>query len=140
MLSFVVKYVGFLKRVPGLAILFDSWLKLWMLLTRPEVLNWIGDIEDEALTWEHTTSSIHKYGGLQLNCRGSEIGHIHSDGLVDILLSRNIKQQLMKEGRVKDHHLFKNSGWISFNIRTAADKDYALYLLRRGYQKQVVNS
>lgn len=46
MFSFVVKRVGFLKDIPLLAILFDSLMRFWMFIAKPELLNWIDDLEE----------------------------------------------------------------------------------------------
>jgi hypothetical protein len=41
----------------------------------------------------------------------------------------------MKEGRIQHHHSFKNSGWVSFYIKTEDDKEYAISLLKLGYDR-----
>ncbi len=135
MFSFIVKYFGFLKSVPLLAYLFDSQLKLWMLVCNPELFDCLDDIEAEVLSWKSTTQSLHKYGGLQFNCDGMEIGHIHSNGILDIRFSKKIKEQLMADGRVNRHHVFTRSGWISFYIRKKEDTAYAIKLLKMAYLK-----
>ena len=137
MFTFVTRYLGFLKSVPTLGWLFDGLLKLWADFTKPALLDWMDEIEAEVLQWAHTTSVIHKYGGMQFNYKGKEIGHIHSNGLLDMLLSRPIKAQLMQDGSISDHHTFKNTGWISFYICNSEDKNYALRLLRKGYERLV---
>ena len=119
-----------------MALIFDSWLKLWMLLTRPVVLDWIDEIEEEVLSWKGITVTLHQYGGSQFSLGKVEIGHIHSNGIMDVLFSRQFKQELMKEGRIEDHHLFTKSGWISFLITSEEDKNYAKYLLRLSYQRE----
>jgi predicted DNA-binding protein (MmcQ/YjbR family) len=135
MFVFIVRYFGFLKFVPGLALLFDAQLKLWTLIANPELLNWVDDIEHEVLTWPGTTVTTHKYGGLQFNYHGKELAHIHSNGLLDMLLNRKIKQQLIQQDRrVQDHHSFKNSGWISVYIKNSGDKQLAVGLLKQTYQ------
>ena len=135
MFSFVTRYLGFLKSVPTLGLAFDGWLKLWALVTKPAVLDWMDEIEAEVLQWPDTTSVIHKYGGMQFNYKGKEIGHIHSNGLLDMLLNRSVKQTLIQEGRITDHHAFKNTGWISFYMNNADDKEYAIKLLQTGYDR-----
>jgi len=138
MFLFVIRYLGFLKFIPGLGILFDGWLKIFTLLTKPDMLDWIDEIEAQTLRWSGISISTHKYGGLQINCNGKEVGHIHSNGLLDMLLSRNIKARLMLEdNRVEEHHSFKNTGWISFYIHTEYDLKIALKLLRLGYERIV---
>ena len=135
MFVFVIRHFGFLKFVPGLALLFDAQLKLWTLIANPKLLDWIDDVEKEVLTWPDTTITTHKYGGLQFNYQGKELGHIHSNGLLDILLSRKIKNEVMQQdGRVQDHHSFKNSGWISFYMKCHSDKQLALELLEQAYK------
>jgi len=112
----------------------DGMLRLWTLITKPQILDWMDAIEKEVLTWENTTVRLHKYGGIQFDYLGKEVGHIHSNGLLDMLLSRKNKMELMADRRIQDHHSFKNSGWISFYMETEADRDYAVQLLRVGYK------
>ena len=134
MFNFVVKYLGPLKHIPGAGFVFDSWLKVWTLLTNPDLLDYVDDIEHEVSRWEGVSVFLHKYGGVQFNYKNQELGHIHGNGLIDMLLCRTLKQQLIQEGKILDHHVFKNSGWISFYIKTKADKAYALLLLKLGYK------
>jgi hypothetical protein len=136
MFAFVVKRLGFLKSIPLLAILFDSLLKLWMLFTKPNVLDWMDELEETVLKWPDTTSSLHRYGGTQFNRRGKEFAHLHSNGLLDILLSKEIKNTLKAEGRISDHHVFENSGWVSFLINTEDDVSYSKTLLKLSYERK----
>jgi predicted DNA-binding protein (MmcQ/YjbR family) len=115
--------------------LFDTQLKLWSLITNPAMLDSLDNIEAEVLSWPGTNTTLHKYGGMQFNYNGHEIGHVHSNGILDIRFSRKTKQQLMDEGRVNDHHVFDKSGWISFYIRGKEDADNAVELLRMAYLK-----
>jgi hypothetical protein len=135
MFSFVVKYFGFLKSVPLLAHLFDSHFKFWALITNSQVLYCLDDIEAEVLSWKGTSAGLHKYGGLQFNFHKKEIGHIHSNGILDIRFNRETKQQLLTEGKIKQHHIFTNSGWISFYVKKKNDADYAIKLLKMAYLK-----
>lgn len=137
MFIFIIRYLGFLKFVPGLAHLFDAMLRMQTIIINPNLLEWIDEIEAEVLRWPGTRAKTHKYGGLQFDYVSKEMGHIHSNGLLDMLLSRKLKAGLMsKHARVKDHHSFKNSGWISFYINTKADKEFALTLLALAYELQ----
>jgi hypothetical protein len=130
MFNFIVKHVGFLKHVPLLPHVFDSWLKVYSMLTQPRVLHYIDEIEAEVLTWKYASISLHKYGGTQFNVDRKEIGHIHSNGLMDVLLKKSLKRELLQAGRITNHHTFNNSGWISFYIRNDSDRDYAIRLLK----------
>ena len=135
MFSFVIKYFGFLKHVPLLPHVFESFMKVVLLFTNAHVLDCMDDIASEVLSWRGTSIGIHKYGGLQFNYDGKELGHIHGNGLLDMLFSRKIKQELLAEGRITHHHFFTNSGWISFYIRNEEDMEYAKGLLKMGYEK-----
>ncbi len=139
MFEFTVRYLGFLKHVPLLPHLFDVILRLWTLVTNRELMNCLDDIEEEVLSWPATTVQSHKFGGVQFNFQHKEIGHIHGNGILDILFSREIKASLIKNGRASDHHIFKNSGWISFYIRGHVDKSHALELLRQAYSLRTAN-
>jgi hypothetical protein len=57
-----------------------------------------------------------------------------------MLLSRSVKHSLMQEGRIEDHHSFINTGWISFYMHNTDDKEYAIKLLRIGYERLIVKS
>jgi hypothetical protein len=137
MFLFVIKYLKFLKIIPGAVLIFDSWLMLWTLITKPDILDYIDEIEKSVLRWNKTKSGLHKYGGLQLNYTTHELGHLHSNGLLDIPLSRKLKEELLKEGRVQHHHTLVNTGWISFYVKTNEDKNYAIKLLKLSYQSSL---
>lgn len=137
--SFTLKYLGVLKFIPLFPQVFDNLLKLWVFVTKPELLDWQDELETEILSWKGTSTSLHKYGGLQFNFKGKELGHLHSNGLLDVLYSRAIKQQLLDDGRVESHHVFKESGWISFYITNQSDRNYAIKLLRIAYKRRSGN-
>jgi len=135
MFGLIVKYFGFLKAVPLLPHVFDGLLYLHTYFTNTRLLDCIDLITNEVLSWDDTENALHKYGGLQFNSRGKEIGHIHGNGILDIRFSRKIKEQLIVEGRVVPHHVFKDSGWVSFYMQGMGDFDYAIKLLRMSYLK-----
>jgi Family of unknown function (DUF5519) len=130
MFEFVVKYLGVLKHIPLLAHFFDAFLKIVTLLVNRRVLDYIDAIEMEVSSWPNVSVQLHKFGGVQFDFDNKEIGHIHGNGTLDLLLSRKTKSELLIEGRIRDHHTFKNSGWITFLVRTSEDTEFALRLLR----------
>ena len=113
--------------------MFDAWLKLVSLFTNKNLSDYIDDIEAEVLSWQHTDVSAHKYGGVQFNAFNRELGHIHGNGLLDILFSQTQKLVLMNRYPIQHHHVFKHSGWVSFKIKTVSDKKLAIELLRAAY-------
>jgi len=135
MFDFVVRHLGFLKSVPLLPQVFEAFLIMWSFIFKPEVLDCIDTIHDEVLSWDGIKECRHKYGGMQFDCYGKEIGHIHGNGILDILFSKKIKEQLLAEGKIKDHHIFANTGWISFYITKKEDAAYAIKLLGLSWSK-----
>lgn len=135
MFNFTVKYLGFLKAVPPLPFVFDGLLLMWSFLARPGLIDTLDEIESRVLHWDGASKTVHPYGGIQFNCNGKEVGHIHGNGLLDIRFSRKIKELLLADGKIQHHHVFKNSGWVSFYITGKADADYAIKLLHNSYVK-----
>jgi len=132
---FVVKYLGFLKSIPLLALVYDSLLKLHLIVFQPEKLNWFDELEEEISKWEGTTIQLHKFGGTQFNFQHKELGHLHSNGVLDILFNRKLKAELIADGRASEHHVFIKSGWVSFQIKAHADVKKALELMQLAYQR-----
>lgn len=141
MFDFTVKYFGFLKHVPFLPHVFEALLKVRTSVSNSDVLDYIDEIENTVLSWERTSVRPHKFGGIEFNVNAREIGHIHGNGLLDVPFSRSVKEQLIAEsnGRVKEHHIFKKSGWISLYIKDSNDRDVAIEVLRRAYEEKFDN-
>lgn len=137
MFRFIVHRLNFLKAIPLFALIYDSCLKIGILLTAPEKLSWFDEIENEVLSWEGTNVSLHQFGGTQFNYGQKEIGHLHSNGLLDILFNKQVKQELLASGKAEVHHIFEKSGWISFYISTENDLANAKFLLKKAYQNMI---
>lgn len=125
----VVMYLGVLKHVPLLPHLFDAFLKMFYLFFHPGVIRCMDEIERIVSGWDDVHVSMHKFGGVQFNYHQTEIGHMHGNGLLDIRFNLKKKKQLLAEGRAEEHHVFKNSGWVSMHIRSEADLENAITLL-----------
>jgi hypothetical protein len=72
---------------------------------------------------------VHRLGGLEFACAGRELGHLHGNGLLDARVGRERAVALLRSGRVRRHHVFPRSVWISFQLESCADVPYALTLL-----------
>lgn len=135
MFSFVVKRLGFLKGIPLLAHFYDSLLRLWMFATHARMLDYLDSVEAGVLAMPGTSVGLHRYGGLQFNYLDREFGHLHSNGLLDVLFSKKMKAQLLSEGKINEHHVLQGTGWISFYIKAEADVAYALHLLDMAHSR-----
>lgn len=138
MFRFTVKYLGFLKSIPIVPHLFDALLKMRLFLVNRSLLALLDTLEHEVSRWPGVVVSLHPYGGLQFNIGNREIGHLHGNGLLDVALSRSLKAEILQQyPTVLDHHLFKDSGWISFWIKHQTEYETALAILRKAYSFQL---
>lgn len=135
MFRFIVNHLKVLKHVPFFALWFDAAMMIWNILFSPEIYRTIEAIESEVSDWKGVSRSLHKFGGLQFNYAGRELGHIHSQGILDVLFTRKMKQRLIQDGKASEHHTFQQSGWVSFYIRSSEDFTGAMLLMVLSYQR-----
>jgi hypothetical protein len=90
-------------------------------------------IESIVSDWPGTEVKPHDRGGREFTLNGREIGHIHQSQLVDIPFAKRVRDILLEERRAQKHHVFPNSGWVSYQIESDQDVDGALWLLRVAY-------
>jgi len=130
MFYFVVRYLRWLARVPGLPHLFDAVLLAETSLFHRARLSAMERLETEALLLAGIRLKVHRFGGIEfVNHQGRELGHLHGHGLLDVALDRNAARSLISSGAVRPHHVFPDSRWVSFQIETEADTTFALELL-----------
>jgi hypothetical protein len=135
MFKFVVRYFVFLKYIPLLPQVFDLLFKQWNGLFLPQLNDWLDQIESEMLLIPDIKLSLHRYGGIQFNYGTKELGHLHSNGLLDILTSKATKSIYLSKGIATNHHVMPQSGWISFYISTNEDQKQAVVLLKEAYEQ-----
>ena len=84
---FVILRFGALRRVWVLTQAFDAGLGGLTLVTAPAVASAIRSLTRSMAAWPEVSLARHRLGGRQFNCRGIELGHIHSNGVADIRLT-----------------------------------------------------
>ena len=131
--TMVEKRLSFLKAVPYLPQLFDKQLEIYTWIFRPMVFKKMMEFSRIVKNLADVSTSFHKYGGLQFNVDNKEIGHMHGDGLVDIHLNKKLAQIIILLGLAEDHHVLKNSGWISFPLRRNQDLNIIVKIAHLGY-------
>ena len=129
MFRFAVHHLRWLARVPGLPQLFDAALLAWTGLAHPSRLAAMREIETRALALPGVRLRVHRLGGIGFARGPRELGHLHGNGLLDLFVGREQRDALVAAGRAEPHHVFEQSGWISFWLRTPADTASALDLL-----------
>ena len=140
MFIFVVRYLRWLARVPGLPQLFDGLLLTSTCLFHRARLAAMQAQETEALCIPGVRLKVHRFGGTEFVQRdGSELGHLHSHGLLDVPVGRAAADSLLPKGRVRPHHIFPRSKWVSFQIETIEDVPFALELLNLAVKSRTGN-
>jgi hypothetical protein len=91
-------------------------------------------LTDELLSWPGVTSQHHRFGGIEFLFQGKEIGHLHGDHLVDLLLPKSQRDEWIAAGRAKPHHIFPESGWLSIYLKSEEDVVNAVEILRTKYE------
>lgn len=104
-------------------------------------------IERELTAWAGVTVGPHRFGGREYRVggvvegeprhgrasEGREFGHTHGDGQVDIPFPTALRDPLVAAGRTSEHHLYPDSGWVSFYLGRDGDVDDAVALLCLSY-------
>lgn len=96
-------------------------------------------IKKEILSWEGVTEKPHRYGGIEFNYKNKELGHLHGDTLADLPFPKSIRDDILKQGLAQPHHVFPDSGWISYYIKSKDDINLLIHLFRLQYDRLVKN-
>ncbi|MBZ5723334.1 MAG: DUF5519 family protein [Acidobacteriia bacterium] len=83
--------------------------------------------------WARISVHPHRFGGHEFLFGAAEVGHIHTNGIVDIPFTRPVHDVLLAEGLAEKHWWVPNSGWITFRIRSEQDIAHAQWLMRLSY-------
>jgi len=90
-------------------------------------------LEQEIAAWEGVQATTHRFGGIEFQWGGVEIGHIHRGGMTDIPFTRRVREALVAAQITELHHLLPETGWITFYIRTPQDLETVRTLMRLSY-------
>ncbi|MGR5997976.1 luciferase domain-containing protein [Bacillus cereus] len=92
-------------------------------------------IRNEVLSWAGVSEKPHRFGGIEINYGKKELGHLHGDKLVDLPFPKLKRDELVKQGLVKPHHVLPESGWISYYLKSEEDITFAIELFRMQYDR-----
>ena len=128
MFKFVVKKLRWLARIPVLAQLFDAGLMIaTMLFDRPRLRAM--EMFENAIRRNYPIQKRpHRFGGVGFFIGTTEIGHLHGNGWLDLFVGKSFRAEEIRRGRALPHHVFPDSGWISFWLKSPADIAQALEL------------
>ena len=129
----IARTFSFFKRIPYLPILIDEQIKIFTLFFKPKVFQQMIEVVKWVKKLPNIKSKYHKYGGLEFQINGKEICHIHGDGLTDVLLNRECAEKLILNTEAEEHHVIKNSGWISYQINNNTITSELTQIIQRAY-------
>ena len=133
-LSWLAQFSG-IRRLYVLPQILDTALLAHTLVRRPNTARAMHLLEAEVLNWPGVTTGIHRFGGAEFRVGSQEIGHLHGHGLLDMLFTRAVRDQIVEAHFARPHHIFPQSAWVSYDVRSIADVPAALTLLRRNYER-----
>jgi hypothetical protein len=94
-------------------------------------------ITQAVMSWEGATSHPHRFGGVEFQAGGRELGHLHGDRLADLLLPHAAHDAAIAEGRAQPHHVLPESNWVSVYIRQPEQIEDVIALLRVAYERAI---
>ena len=85
--------------------------------------------------WEGVNVQPDRFGGVEFRMGRREMGHVHSNGVADVLLPVRLRRNVVAAGRAEPHHTLPHSGWVSFRLRTEHDVPAVVDLFRLNYER-----
>jgi len=73
------------------------------------------------------------FGGTEFQVDGLEFMHTHGISHLDIRLSKQDQERMLKEGKADPHRFAPQAGWVTFRIRSERDVEAAKELIRLAY-------
>jgi len=97
-------------------------------------------VEREVSSWDGVEARPHRFGGVEFRVRGHEIGHLHGSRMADLPFPVRMRKELVAEGKAEPHHLFPQTGWVSYYPRGPEDAPAVVELFRLNYEHLVQRS
>lgn len=109
------------------------------MIAAPEIHTWVESIQQAIVravsAWPGVTTGPHRFGGTELRFGQRELGHLHGNGLADLPFPLLVREQLVAAGSAEPHHVYPESGWVSYFIRDRTDIARVVALFRLNYDR-----
>jgi len=89
----------------------------------------------EVSAWPGVTTGPHRFGGTEFRLGRRELGHLHGHRLADFPFPLLVREELVAAGKAEPHHIFPESGWVSYFIRDETDVENVIALFRLNYER-----
>ncbi|KAB1196292.1 MULTISPECIES: luciferase family protein [Haloferax] len=93
----------------------------------------IDRIVEHVSGWAGVETVPHRFGGTEFLVADKEIGHVHDVGILDLAITKGVRDNLLEAGLASPHHVLPDSAWVSFSVTDAEDEVNARRLLRLAY-------
>lgn len=97
-------------------------------------------IKDEILKWPGITTEPNRFGGIEFLVNRKEMGHLHGERLADLPFPIEVRKELVALGRALPHHIYPESGWVSYWIRNSDDIPAVVDLFKIQYERLRIRS
>ena len=92
-------------------------------------------ITSAVLRWPGVEAIPHRFGGTEFRLGRRELGHIHGDQVADLPLPRQLRDELISDGRAQVHRWRPNSGWVTIPLTDEQAANDVIELLRGAYER-----
>ncbi len=91
-------------------------------------------LQDWILQLPNVTKASHRLGGTEFQVHGLEFMHTHGTLQLDIRLSKQDQERMLREGKAERHRFVHHqAGWVIFRIRSEKDIETAKELIHLAY-------
>lgn len=91
-------------------------------------------VEREVLGWPGVTKEPGRFASTAYKLGRREIGHVHRNGVADLMLPKAVRDQLIADGRAEPHQAGIRGG-VSYRLREPEDVSQAIALFRLSYDR-----
>jgi hypothetical protein len=89
----------------------------------------------EVAAWPGVTIGRHRFGGTEFRYGRRELGHLHGNRLADLPFPLLVRNELVAAGQAEPHHIYPESGWVSYFIHSETDIPRVVALFRLNYDR-----
>jgi hypothetical protein len=130
LLAFLAHRLRFLRDLIPLPQLLDLFFWLHALLFHRQRFRVLESLVAELDSWPEVRWQLHRFGGIEWRLDGREIGHVHGNGVLDVLLpTRAEAEAAILARRAHPHHTHPATAWVSLSVEDRATLRVALGLL-----------
>ncbi|HTM25609.1 MAG TPA: luciferase family protein [Vicinamibacterales bacterium] len=89
----------------------------------------------EVSAWPGVAIGRHRFGGTEFRFGRRELGHLHGNRQADLPFPLLVRNDLVAAGRAEPHHIYPDSGWVTYFIRDERDVEPVVALFRLNYDR-----